>query len=75
MVNIFGGIMRCDIIARGIIAATESLNLEVPLVVRLSGTNFQEGRDILGTSSLDIHSVETLSEGAQKIVQLIGGGE
>lgn len=74
MVNIFGGIMRCDIIARGIIAATESLSLEVPLVVRLSGTNFQEGRNILSGSGLDIHSVETLAEGAQKIVQLIGGG-
>ena len=73
MVNIFGGIMRCDIIARGIIAATESLSVEVPLVVRLSGTNFQEGRDILSASGLDIYSVETLAEGAQKIVQLIGG--
>lgn len=73
MVNIFGGIMRCDIIARGIIAATESLSVEVPLVVRLSGTNFQEGRDILSGSGLDIYSVETLAEGAQKIVQLIGG--
>ncbi len=74
LVNIFGGIMRCDIIARGVIAATEKLGLEVPLVVRLSGTNFEEGRAILNASDLNIHSAETLAEGAQKIVSLIGGG-
>lgn len=73
LVNIFGGIMRCDIIARGVIAATESLELEVPLVVRLSGTNFEEGRKILKASTLNIHSVDSLAEGAQKIVALIGG--
>ena len=66
--------MRCDIIARGVIAATEKLGLEVPLVVRLSGTNFEEGRAILNASDLNIHSAETLAEGAQKIVSLIGGG-
>ena len=75
LVNIFGGIMRCDIIARGVIAATEALGLDVPLVVRLSGTNFVEGRAILDASSLNIHSVETLAEGAQRIVELIGGDE
>ena len=75
LVNIFGGIMRCDIIARGIIAATESLELDVPLVVRLSGTNFEQGREILKASTLNIHSVESLSEGAKKIVTLIGGDE
>ena len=74
LVNIFGGIMRCDIIARGVIAATESLDLDVPLVVRLSGTNFQEGREILKSSTLNIHSAESLADGAQKIVALIGGG-
>ncbi len=73
LVNIFGGIMRCDIIARGVIAATEKLGLDVPLVVRLSGTNFEEGRSILKASDLNIHSAETLAEGAQKIVGLIGG--
>ncbi len=73
LVNIFGGIMRCDIIARGVIAATQALKLEDPLVVRLVGTNFQEGRRILSESGLNIHTAETLAEGAQKIVELVGG--
>ncbi|DAC23418.1 MAG TPA: succinate--CoA ligase subunit beta, partial [Candidatus Poseidoniales archaeon] len=55
LVNIFGGIMRCDIIARGVIAATEALSLEVPLVVRLAGTNVDEGKAILASSTLNIH--------------------
>ena len=73
LVNIFGGIMRCDIIARGVIAATQALALEDPLVVRLVGTNFEEGRRILAESGLNIHTAETLAEGAQKIVELVGG--
>ena len=73
LVNIFGGIMRCDIIARGVIAATEALELEDPLVVRLVGTNFEEGRRILSESGLNIHTAETLAEGAKKIVELVGG--
>ena len=73
LVNIFGGIMRCDIIARGVIGATQALDLDVPLVVRLVGTNFEEGRKILSESDLNIHTAETLAEGAQKIVSLIGG--
>ncbi len=75
LINIFGGIMRCDIIARGVIAATENLGLDVPLVVRLSGTNFKEGRAILNATKLNIHSAETLAEGAEKIVALVGGGQ
>ena len=75
LVNIFGGIMRCDIIARGVIGATQALDLDVPLVVRLVGTNFEEGRKILSESDLNIHTAETLAEGAQKIVSLIGGGK
>ncbi|MBT60952.1 MAG: ADP-forming succinate--CoA ligase subunit beta [Euryarchaeota archaeon] len=75
LVNIFGGIMRCDIIARGVIAATEALSLEVPLVVRLAGTNVEEGKKILDTSTLNIHAASDLAEGAQKIVALIGGEE
>jgi len=73
LVNIFGGIMRCDIIARGVIAATEALSLEVPLVVRLAGTNVDEGKAILAASDLNIHPADDLAEGAQKIVKLIGG--
>lgn len=75
LVNIFGGIMRCDIIARGVIAATEALSLEVPLVVRLAGTNVEQGKEILAASSLNIHPANDLAEGAQKIVSLIGGDE
>ena len=75
LVNIFGGIMRCDIIARGVIGATESLALEVPLVVRLAGTNVNEGRAILAASELNIHPADDLAEGAQKIVALISGSE
>jgi succinyl-CoA synthetase beta subunit len=73
LVNIFGGIMRCDIIARGVIAATEALSLDVPLVVRLAGTNVDEGKAILAASTLNIHPADDLAEGAQKIVNLIGG--
>ena len=73
LVNIFGGIMRCDIIARGVIAATEALSLEVPLVVRLAGTNVDEGKSILAASDLNIHPADDLADGAQKIVSLIGG--
>lgn len=74
LVNIFGGIMRCDIIARGVIAATEALSLEVPLVVRLAGTNVDEGKAILAQSTLNIHPADDLASGAQKIVSLISGG-
>jgi len=73
LVNIFGGIMRCDIIARGVIAATQALALEDPLVVRLVGTNYEEGRRILAESGLNIHTAETLAEGAKMIVELVGG--
>ena len=73
LVNIFGGIMRCDIIARGVIAATEALDLNVPLVVRLAGTNVDEGKAILASSTLNIHPADDFAEGAQKIVELIGG--
>ena len=73
LVNIFGGIMRCDIIARGVIGATQSLGLDVPLVVRLAGTNVDEGKAILAQSDLNIHPADDLADGAKKIVQLIGG--
>ena len=72
-VNIFGGIMRCDVIANGVVAATKELGLEVPLVVRLEGTNVEEGRRILDGSGLAITSAATMAEGAQKIVQLAKG--
>ena len=69
-VNIFGGIMKCDIIANGVVEATKKLGLEVPLVVRLAGTNVQKGKEILAGSGLDITPADTMAEGAQKIVEL-----
>jgi succinyl-CoA synthetase beta subunit len=68
LVNIFGGIMRCDIIAEGIIAAAKDVSLSVPLVVRLEGTNVTEGKDILARSGLAIVSADDLGDAAQKIV-------
>jgi len=73
-VNIFGGIMRCDIIANGVIAATKELGLKVPLVVRLEGTNVEQGKKILAESGLNISGADTMAEGAQKIVALAKGG-
>ena len=70
-VNIFGGIMRCDIVANGIIAASKELGLKVPLVVRLEGTNVNEGRKLLDESGLKIQSASSMGDGAQKIVAAI----
>ena len=68
LVNIFGGIMKCDIIANGIVAAAKEVNLSVPLVVRLEGTNVQEGKDILANSGLPIVPADDLGDAAKKIV-------
>jgi succinyl-CoA synthetase beta subunit len=68
LVNIFGGIMKCDIIAEGIVAAAKEVNLSVPLVVRLEGTNVQKGKDILAGSGLPIVSADDLGDAAKKIV-------
>jgi succinyl-CoA synthetase beta subunit len=68
LVNIFGGIMKCDIIADGIVAAAKEVNLSVPLVVRLEGTNVQQGKDILANSGLPIVAANDLGDAAQKIV-------
>ncbi|MDN5248097.1 MAG: ADP-forming succinate--CoA ligase subunit beta [Wolbachia endosymbiont of Tyrophagus putrescentiae] len=69
LVNIFGGIMRCDIIANGIVEAAKEMSVNVPLVVRLSGTNFEEGKEILEKSGLNIIAADELGEAAQKIVR------
>lgn len=71
LVNIFGGIMRCDIIAEGIVAAAKEVSLNVPLVVRLEGTNVDLGKKILADSGLPILSGDNLADGAQKIVQAV----
>jgi succinyl-CoA synthetase beta subunit len=68
LVNIFGGIMRCDIIAEGIVAAAREVDLHVPLVVRLEGTNVQQGKDILANSGLPIIPANDLGDAAKKIV-------
>ena len=68
LVNIFGGIMRCDIIAEGIVAAAREVSLSVPLVVRLEGTNVQQGKDILANSGLPIIPADDLGDAARKIV-------
>ena len=72
-VNIFGGIMRCDVIANGVVAATKELGLKVPLVVRLEGTNVELGRKILDESGLAIQSASSMEDGAQKIVAAVRG--
>jgi succinyl-CoA synthetase beta subunit len=68
LVNIFGGIMRCDIIAEGVIAATREVGLKIPLVVRLEGTNVNEGKKLLAESGLDIISADNLADAAEKAV-------
>ncbi|MBI4957148.1 MAG: ADP-forming succinate--CoA ligase subunit beta [Myxococcales bacterium] len=70
-VNIFGGIMRCDVVAEGVVAATKELGLRVPLVVRLEGTNVERGREILRSSGLEIQAATSMSDGAQKIVAAV----
>ena len=71
LINIFGGIMRCDVLAQGVVEAAKEININVPLVVRLAGTNFLEGKKILDNSGLEIISASDLSDAAQKIVKEI----
>ncbi len=71
LINIFGGIMRCDVLAQGVVEAAKEMNLSVPLVVRLAGTNFKEGKEILDNSSLEILSASDLNDAAKKIVEAI----
>jgi len=71
LINIFGGIMRCDVLAQGVIDAVKEINLNIPLVVRLAGTNFKEGKAILDQSGLKILSAADLNDAAKKIVEAI----
>ena len=71
-VNIFGGIMKCDIIAKGIVNALNDIKIELPIVVRLEGTNSDLGKKILEDSKLNIESVDSIDQGAEKIIELIG---
>ena len=71
LINIFGGIMRCDVLAQGVVDAAKEVNLAVPLVARLAGTNFKEGKEILDKSKLKILSASDLNDAAKKIVEAI----
>ena len=71
LINIFGGIMRCDVLAQGVVDAAKEINLSTPLVVRLAGTNFKEGKEILDKSNLKILSASDLNDAAKKIVEAI----
>ena len=71
LINIFGGIMRCDVLAQGVVDAAKEININVPLVVRLAGTNYKEGKKILDNSGLKLISAENLDDAATKIVGAI----
>ena len=74
LVNIFGGIMKCDIIAEGVVAAVKEVGLKVPLVVRLEGTNVDPGKKIIRESGLNVVPADNLDDAAQKIVKAVKGG-
>ena len=71
LINIFGGIMRCDVLAQGVVDAANEMKISVPLVVRLAGTNFKEGKEILDNSGLELITAENLDDAAKKIVEVI----
>ncbi len=75
LINIFGGIMKCDVIAEGVVKAARDVHLDVPLVVRLEGTNAKRGREILSSSGLALETAESLDEAAEKVVALVMSGE
>jgi succinyl-CoA synthetase beta subunit len=71
LINIFGGIMRCDVLAEGVVAAAKNIDISIPLIVRLAGTNVDEGKYILNNSGLDIISADNLGDAAKKVVSSI----
>ena len=73
LINIFGGIIRCDMIASGIVEAIKELNFKLPLVVRFQGTNAGEGRDVINNSDLGLISIDDFTEAAKKVVDLAKG--
>ena len=70
LINIFGGIMRCDVLALGVVEAAKEMKIDIPLVVRLAGTNYEKGKKILDDSKLKIISASDLSEAAKKVVEI-----
>jgi succinyl-CoA synthetase beta subunit len=75
LVNIFGGIMKCDVIAEGVVSAVKEVGLKVPLVVRLEGTNVEQGKKIIAESKLNVVSADDLDDAAQKIVKAVRGNK
>ena len=71
MVNIFGGIMQCDVIAEGVVAAAKEVGMSVPLVVRLEGTNVEQGRKILDDSDVKLQTATTMADAAEKIAAAV----
>ena len=71
LINVFGGILRCDVLAQGVVAAATKLNLSVPVVVRMEGTNVAEGRKILADSGLNLTTAKDLADAAEKVAQLV----
>jgi len=72
-INIFGGILRCDVLATGVVAATKDLQVKVPVVVRMEGTNVEKGQQILRDSGLNFTIADGMKDAAQKVVALAGG--
>jgi len=75
LINIFGGIMRCDTVAEGVVQAARQVSVELPVVVRLEGTNVAEGRRILRTSGLQFVVADSMADAAEKVVQAARGGK
>jgi succinyl-CoA synthetase beta subunit len=73
LINIFGGILRCDVLARGVVQAAEQVGLNLPVVVRMEGTNVEEGRRILAESGLDLRTAGDVREAAEQIAAIVGG--
>ena len=70
LINVFGGILRCDILAKGVVQAATKLKLSVPVVIRMEGTNVDEGRKILAESGLDLINAKDLSDAAEKVAKI-----
>ena len=73
LINIFGGIMRCDVLAQGVVEAVHQVNLKVPLVVRMEGTNVDQGKKILKDSGLAVIAAADMADAARRVVEAIGG--
>jgi succinyl-CoA synthetase beta subunit len=73
LINIFGGILRCDVLAQGVIAAVQELGVRVPIVIRMEGTNVEEGKRLLRESGLNFTTTDSMGEAADKVVSLARG--